>query len=93
MPTRTADLRDGSFRNQSGAVFVIGHWGDSWIDQFAGAGPSSVPYSFKAIMVDGLVFIPEPAYAWRVEKKDRDYSRYPIVRARVQPDARFIIKA
>lgn len=80
-----ADLRDTEFEHQPGACRIEGFWGEPWIDQFAGAGPSPAKFSFKALVVDGIIYIPDPAYAYRVEKRKRDYAHYPMTRARIQP--------
>jgi hypothetical protein len=82
-----ADLRDTEFEHQPGACRVEGFWGEPWIDQFAGAGPSPAKFSFKALAVDGIIYIPDPVYAYRVEKCKRDYAHYPMTRARTQPPA------
>ena len=87
------NLLDGEFGKQDGAIFVTGFFGNAWIDQFAGAGPSSTIFKFKAIQIDGIVFIPDPMESIRRCKRDRDYSHYPMVKARFQPPAKFIVKA
>ncbi len=81
-----ADLRDKSFADQSGAVFVRGYFGYPWIDQYAGAGPSSAPFTFKGIISpEGKFFFPSPAYARTTPKRERDYARYPMVEGIAPP--------
>jgi hypothetical protein len=80
-----ADLRDTEFEHQPGACYIQGHWGDTWINQFAGAGPSQAKFSFKALAVDGIIYIPDPGYAIRTPKSQRDYAHYPMARAHIQP--------
>ena len=51
---------DDGFRKVPGARYVTGHYGEAHMDQFSGCGPSDVKYSFKAILRDGIVYIPDP---------------------------------
>lgn len=88
-----ANLTDKDFTTQPNAVFVVGNWGDNWINQFAGTGPSSHQFKFKALLVDGIVYIPDPAYATRTPKRNRNYANYPMVKARHQPPQNCIIRA
>ncbi len=80
-----ADLRDATFSNQPGAIFVSGASGEPYIDQFVGVGYSTTPYKMKALLVDGIVYIPSESYANKTCKRNRNYSAYPMVRARIQP--------
>jgi hypothetical protein len=87
-----ADLRDETFELTVGACYVIGFAGNPWIDQFAGVGPSGTPYHFKAVMTsDGKIYIPDPEYAAWTPKRERNYARYPMVPAYVQPPAHRIV--
>ena len=88
-----ADLRDKTFNQQAGAVFVKGVSGEPHMDQFAGVGHSTAPYKMKAIMADGKVFIPDPSYTFKTRKRNRDYSAYPMVFARIKPPKRAIENA
>jgi hypothetical protein len=87
------DLRDGYFEMQENAAFVTGVWGDPWVDQFNGAGPSSAKYQFKAAVFDGVVYVPDPAYLNHTPKNMRDWANCPMVRARVQPPTGYVKRA
>jgi hypothetical protein len=87
-----ADLRDATFAQQAGAVYVTGMWGNEWIDQFPGAGPSSTPYKFKAILDNGTLWIPSRMYAAMTPKERRDYSNYPM-QIGIMPPEKYIVKA
>lgn len=80
-----ANLTDSNFHNTPGAVYITGYFGEPHMDQFEGVGYSQAPYKMKAIVVDGIVYIPDPVYSRKYHKSQRDYSNYPMVRACVQP--------
>jgi hypothetical protein len=86
----TCDLRDVQFRKVPGAVLVTGFYGDPWISQYPGSGYSAHEFKFKGLMVDGVLYIPDPDYTTSRDKSKRDYAHYPMVRARHQPPARCI---
>jgi len=88
-----ANLTDSQFQNTPGAIYVTGVFGEPHMDQFTGVGHSSTPYKMKAVMIDGTVYIPSPSYARKFYKRERDYSNYPMVRARIQPPMRAIQSA
>lgn len=87
-----ADLRDATFSQQAGAVYVTGMWGNEWIDQFAGAGPSRTAYKFKAILDNGTLWIPSCMYTAMTPKEQRDYSNYPM-QIGIMPPEKYISKA
>ena len=87
-----ADLRDTQFKNNPNAVLIKGMYSEPYMHQFEGVGYSQTPFQMKAIMVDGVVYIPDPLYTRKTKKLNRDYSAYPMVEARIQPPEHGIIK-
>ena len=55
-----ASVIDSDWARIPAAMYVTGNYGEPHIDQFSGAGPSSSAYSFKALVVDGVCYIPDP---------------------------------
>lgn len=55
-------LRDDLFAQVPGACYVRGYNGQRYMDQFDGVGPSPVEYEMKAILRDGVFYIPAPTY-------------------------------
>jgi len=80
-----ADLRDRKFEADPRAVYVVGPYGVPYMDQFNGVGPSRAPYRMKAMLVDGVVYIPE-----RHIGRLSDYSSVKMVRAQYQPPKRAV---
>lgn len=79
------DLTDEKFNLNPQAVLVTGMYTDPWMSDFPGVSYSPAPFSMKAILVDGIVWMPDPAYTQKVRKSQRDFANYPMVQARVQP--------
>ena len=55
-----ASSLDDDFYGNPHRVHVCGYWGDPVLSQFSGAGPSPAEMSFKALVVDGIVYQPDP---------------------------------
>jgi hypothetical protein len=97
-----ANSYDPVFKQEDGACYVKGYWSDSWMGQFSGVGYSSAPFKMKAIMRDGIVYIPDPnrpkvkadidfKAPWEeVEKQFAERGYIEWVEARVQPPSRAI---
>ncbi|MCP4567936.1 MAG: hypothetical protein GY841_10190 [FCB group bacterium] len=79
------DIRDEQFKSNPNAIFVCGNYAEPFMSQFPGCGYSATPYAMKALLIDGIVWIPDPRYIRNTPKRERDYSNYPMVVARVQP--------
>ena len=80
--TLTADVRDGFWDKNPAAVYVCGVYGENHMNQFSGCGPSTAPYKFKALSVDGIIYIPNP----HTRDTDKAQARQ-WVKAPVQPPA------
>ncbi len=87
--TIIADLTDKTFSQQPGAVLVYGSFGQPYMDQFPGVGPSPRPFSMMAIEKDGIVYIPDPD----VPRHLRIKSSRLMIAAKHQPPAGAIKKA
>lgn len=79
-----ANMDDQIFSINPAARFITGVFGDPVINQFAGAGPSKHPFKFKALLINGTYYIPDPMEALK-PRVFRNYSNYPFVPANPQP--------
>lgn len=79
----TASIQDDDFYNNPQAVYVTGYFGDPWLAEYGGVGPSPAPYSMKALMVDGIVYRPVPV--WQTPELTPPMRRWVPIAA--QPDA------
>jgi len=65
MPTHpTSVIRstlDQDWSRDPEAILVRGYFGNPFIDQFPGAGPSPAPFAFKALLIEGIVYMPDPS--------------------------------
>ena len=77
-----ASVQDDEWRNDARARLVVGYFGEKHMAQFSGCGPSAAEYSFKTILVDGVIYIPDP----RTRDTDSPASRHWIP-ANPQPPA------
>jgi len=93
---------DGEFKKTEGAVYIKGYCSDRWMSQFSGVGYSSAPFKMKAIMRDGIVYIPgKRPKRMRVKSvmtfaelkaQCREESYIEWIEARIQPPAHAIVK-
>jgi len=81
-----ASVIDDEWKLNAAAVFVTGFYGEKHMDQFSGCGPSATQYKFKALSVDGTVYIPDPS----TRGLDRATARQ-WVPAPVQPPAHCVV--
>ena len=49
---------DRDFLKDPRARFVTGFYTDPWLQDYQGVGPSTTPYSMKALLVDGVLYRP-----------------------------------
>ncbi len=73
-----ASVIDADFEKNPAARLVKGFWGQPWIDQFSGAGPSPAEFAFKIILVNGRAFMPDPATRGLEAAKTRSWIPCPI---------------
>lgn len=67
------------------ARLVRGYFGQSFIDQFPGAGPSPTPFSFRVLLVKGVVYMPDPS------TRDEDRSHRHWIPCPVQPPSSSLV--
>lgn len=68
------------------AVLVRGYFGQPFINQFPGAGPSPIPFSFKALSIRGTIYMPDPS------TRGEERSRRHWIPCPVQPPAGALVK-
>lgn len=91
----TADLRNKQFENNPHAVYVHGFYSEPFMADFAGVGYSETPYKMKALLIDGIVWIPNLRQRISDLKSSERASfleKRQMVVARIQPPIRAIEK-
>jgi len=93
---------DEDFKKTEGAIYVKGYCSDPWMSQFSGVGYSPAPFKMKAILRDGIVYIPGKRPKRKQIKSGitflelkaqcREESYIEWVEARIQPPARSIVE-
>ena len=81
MNTIMADITDENFQKDPRAILVKGYYWQDHIAQFGGSGYSPAEYKFKALMVDGVVYIPNQ----ETRRAERKPEAREMVVARHQP--------
>ena len=83
MKTIIADITDENFKKDPRAILVKGFYWQDHIAQFSGSGYSSAEFKFKALMIDGVVYIPNQ----ETHHTERDLKAREMIVARYQPPA------
>ena len=93
---------DEEFKKIDGAIYVKGYCSDPWMSQFSGVGYSPVPFKMKAILRDGIVYIPgkrpkrkriKPGMTFvELMAQCREESYIEWIEARIQPPAHSIVE-
>lgn len=73
-----ASVIDSDWKANPSAVYVCGSYGEPHVDQFSGCGPSTALYKFKALLVDGVVYIPNPDTRGDDRPEARQWVKAPV---------------